>query len=228
VQRIEAAERSAKVGQEVAGEWLARTVVRGSYVPVLTDVFDRLALDMDPLEQVVYLHLYRLALGDERNFCRVSRRELQARANLSDRRLGKALSGLVGKDMVRLVQRDRAGTLYRVRLPHEVLGEAEPGDLYLARKPVAPARAPEPNPLPKPKAVKNVSHRADRVTVGSVAAAFLEKHAEGPGRSRAEVVEAILDRMEAGRSLTEIAEELQRFGQKAPKRTPVSELKRFA
>jgi hypothetical protein len=246
----------------VAGEWLARTVVRERYVPVLLDVYDRLALEQSALEQALYGHLYRLALGDERNWCRVSRRELGQRTRLSERRLGKALAGLVDRGHIRLVQRDRRGTLYRVVLPHEVFGEAAPDAVHVARRapgaadkksapwPATPSRAPaptsaktsaktgprkrEPPPLPRAIAAPDRPHKAykkssplDPSSVGSLAASFIARFSERPGRSRAEVVEEILGRLEEGQSLEETAVELERFGSKAPKATPISELARF-
>src|SRR5437762_1874971 len=91
VAELEAIDPAAMAGRTVHGEWLARTTIRDRYVPVLLDVFDRLALDLEPEEQALYLHLYRLALGDERNHCRATRDELRRRTRMSDRRLGKAL-----------------------------------------------------------------------------------------------------------------------------------------
>lgn len=131
---IESIDKATPFGRRIGEHWLAQTHVRAAYVPVLLDVFDRLALEQGAEEQAVYGHLYRLALGDERNCCRVSRKDLSARTNLSDRRLGKALAGLVTKKHVALVERDRMGTLYRVFLPHEVFGEATPDAVLSVRE----------------------------------------------------------------------------------------------
>lgn len=241
-----AAMAAVQVGEHV----LARTIVRDGFIPVLQDVFDRLATEQEPLEQLTYLHLYRLALADERNWCRVSRAELQKRTNLSDRRVMKALAGLVDKGHIALVDRDTRGTLYRVRLPHEVFGEAADAVQQARPKEDAPARkarakqkpaqkaapakaAPAPEPTrqapSRPSAAKPASRRKapPRMTVGSVARSFLDRFGERPGRTREELIEQILNRREAGRSLEEIQEELHRFGDAMPETTPLKDLERF-
>ncbi len=226
-------------GQEVGGHWLARATVRSRYVAVLEDVYDRLALAQDAMEQCVYGHLYRLAYGAEQNFCRVSRRELSTRTQLSDRRLGKALAGLVDKKHVALVQRDRRGTLYRVFLPHEVFAEPDhDAVITVRRRRTAPAPKP---PAPKPPApdkrapgpvadtpqkkqgTKNVD-----LTLGALVRAAVDEHGESPGRSRAEVLEAVLDRLEGGVPLAQVQRDLARFYRLAPRRVPIAELARYA
>ncbi|MCP4504652.1 MAG: hypothetical protein GY822_32510 [Deltaproteobacteria bacterium] len=131
IAEVEAIDMGSPFAREVRGEWLANTLVRASFVAIPDDVFDRLLPTQAPLEQVLYLHLLRLCLAKERNFCRASRRELAERCQLSDRRLGAALAGLVDKDHIRLVDRNRKGTLYRVCFPHEVFGESAPASLHM-------------------------------------------------------------------------------------------------
>lgn len=247
VAELEALDPAAPGGRHLGGEWLGRAVVRAGHVPVLLDVYDRLALDQEPEEQALYGHLYRLALGEERNWCRVSRRELCTRTRLSDRRLGKALAGLVAKGHVRLMERDKRGTLYRVRLPHEVFGEPDhdhvqfPGAGAAKRAPAPAAAAPrqaaaaaagrKPEARPPAKRAAQTLGSNDTLsksqTVGEVAAAFVERFGEGRGRSRAEVVEEVLGLLEDGYSLAEAQEALLAFGAKAPRQTPLSELGRF-
>jgi len=296
VQELFAEDRGTPIAREVGGAILARTLVREGYVAVLTDVYDRLALDQEAPEQAVYGHLYRLALGDDRNFCRVTKADLMRRTRLSERRLLKALAGLVTKGHVALVHRDREGTLYRVVLPHEVFGEG-PGDAVLvSRTPTgrrapdcarpspeerrratgggadgdrpspqekAPARAraapdrgegrrapdgarPSPEerrrssgggadgdrPSPEEKAPARARAAPDReeslqeyTSIGSLAAGFVARFG-GPGREHESVVEEIMGRLEEGRSLREVAEELALFAREAPRRTPIAELAR--
>jgi hypothetical protein len=212
---------------EVEGHTLGRVLVRERFVPVLADVFDRLALQQEPLEQVVYAHLYRLAVGEERNWCRVSRSELGKRTRLSDRRLMKALAGLVDMGHIALVSRDRRGTLYRVLLPHEVLGEAGE-EVMVGRAKAARAQPRQASPArPSPAATRPRPRkgRAGAASVGSVAAEFIAAHGERPGRMRADVVDEILGRLEEGRSFDEIRAELQRFARSAPKTAPLSALR---
>lgn len=266
---LEALDPAVATGRMVEGEWLARCVVRDRFVPVLLDVYDRLALDQDANEQALYGHLWRLSLADERNWCRVSLKELQQRTRLSERRLNKALAGLVAKGHVRLVERDRRGTLYRVMLPHEVFQEPDGDVVHMPRPRAAPmkpspsqegpsphrttssptpqppvpprkASSPPPPPTPQPSAVSpppsapRAPKKGDRfdtlldsTTVGTLARSFVERFGEAPGRTRAEVVEEILGLLEDGCSLPEAAEKLAAFGRGSPKRTPLSELRRY-
>lgn len=282
---LEALDPAVASGRMVEGEWLARCVVRDRFVPVLWDVYDRLALDQEAHEQAVYGHLWRLALGEERNWCRVSLKELQQRTKLSERRLNKALAGLVAKGHLRLVERDRRGTLYRVMLPHEVFGEPD-GDVVHMPRPrpgtgggtsAAPAGASGNAPRPAPNVgtarasaatsasestargaggaresspsggaaeatgrhgpasarprSRKIGHDSDTLldssSIGALARSFVERFGEGPGRTREDVVEEILGLLEDGVALADAASKLAAFGKAAPRRTPLSELKRF-
>ncbi|MFO8058657.1 MAG: hypothetical protein R6V10_15330 [bacterium] len=101
------------------GEWLGGARL-GDGVSVPPEVFDELALDQSPLEQTVFLHLFRLSYGKAGNFCRVGKKELRNRSGVSDRRLNVALDGLVRKGHIKPMHRNTAGTLYRVYLPSEI------------------------------------------------------------------------------------------------------------
>jgi len=134
---------------EYNGDWLGG-VELGAGAVVPHSVFDTLAPEQTPLEQAVYLHLFRLSYGEGRNFIRVGKRELTRRARVSDRRLNVALDGLVEKGHVKPLHRSVAGTLYRVYLPSEVLDTSpEPGLKTGERKEIEPESADEPDrPVP--------------------------------------------------------------------------------
>lgn len=107
-----------------AGEWLGAAVIRDRFVPVPRDAFDRVAARLNAEEQATYFHLLRLSYGAGRNFCRVGKRDLMARLAVSERHLNRLLDGLVRRRAVRAVHRNNLGTLYRVQLPAEMLGES--------------------------------------------------------------------------------------------------------
>ncbi|MBN2359570.1 MAG: hypothetical protein JXR83_08940 [Deltaproteobacteria bacterium] len=119
--------------RRVGGDALGRAVIRDGFVPVLNQVFDELLPRLSPIEQVLYLQLYRRSYGEERNFCRVARRELCRDAGLSLRRFNRALAGLVRHGAVALLQRNRRGTFYRVRLPREISGQQPGSEVLLGR-----------------------------------------------------------------------------------------------
>ncbi len=101
------------------GEWLGGARLQGG-VNIPAEVFDELAPQQSPLEQAVFLHLFRLSYGNAGNFCRVGKKELCNRSGVSDRRLNVALDGLVRKGHIKPLHRNTGGTLYRVYIPSEV------------------------------------------------------------------------------------------------------------
>lgn len=135
---VETLAASEFVRQQVGDQVLGRAVVRAAFVPVLKQVFDELLPQLEPIEQLLYLQLYRRAFGEERNFCRVARRELCQATGFSVRRFNRALAGLVRRGAVRLMQRDRQGTCYRVLLPRELAGLQPGTEVMLGRLGPAP------------------------------------------------------------------------------------------
>lgn len=123
-------------------------LLQGPQVPLLLEVTDRLGPLLSPESFVVYVHLYRLAVAVGRNVCRVGLHELARRTGLQGRRLNKAIADAVAVGAVVLVDRSRDGTLYRVRLPGEVLDEAPV--TTLPGPAVAPAPAPTSTPTSTP------------------------------------------------------------------------------
>jgi hypothetical protein len=192
---------------DVAGHELTRVVIRGSVTAVSNRVFDELALEQSALEQVVYLHLYRLAIGLERNFCSVSRVELAKRTCLTDRRLGKALAGLVGKGHIAMVERTRDGTVYVVRLPEDVV-DAPPS--------TAPTREPI-STSPAAMAVPN--------SIGDAVRCAQEAY---PQRrwSGASLTEAVLALLEEGVPFVGMPGAFAHFHAVAPVQTPVTSIVR--
>src|SRR5512142_675679 len=80
-----------------AGELLGAARVRSAFVAIPLDVFDEAAPGLQPEVQAAYLHLVRLSYGDGRNWCRITKRELQRRLRMTERRLLRALDALVGR-----------------------------------------------------------------------------------------------------------------------------------
>ena len=115
-----------RVEVEVAG---GRVVVgpallQGPQVPLLLEVTDRLGPLLSAESFVVYVQLYRLAVAHGKNAHRIGLAELERRCGLRGRRLNKAIADAVATGALVLIDRTRDGTLYRVRLPGEVLDEA--------------------------------------------------------------------------------------------------------
>ncbi len=108
-------------------KWLGGSLFEGG-VTVPASVFDLLGPVLGPVEQAVYIQMFRLSYGKEKNWCRVGKRELGQRTGLSDRRLNASLDGLVTKGVIGPLHRNTKGTLYRIYLPAEILeNKDEPG-----------------------------------------------------------------------------------------------------
>jgi hypothetical protein len=207
---VEGADRSslARASVDVAGVRVSvgRVLLRGASVPLLHDVVDRLFPLLQAEEVAVYVQLYRLAVDVDKNVCRVSRAELSRRTRLADRRLGRAIAGLVEKKAVVLIDRDRDGTLYRVMLPDEMF-DAAPATLLPVGVDVAPA-----GDAPR--------------SVGDVCTWFAARHGGGAGRTGADVAGLVMELLEEGHTFRQIPALLDAFMQKAPKTTPLRDLPR--
>ncbi|MDP2345110.1 MAG: hypothetical protein Q8O67_29465 [Deltaproteobacteria bacterium] len=217
---VEGADRSslARASVDVVGGarvTVGRVILRGASVPLLHDVVDRLFPLLQAEEVVVYVQLYRLAVDVDKNVCRVSRAELSRRTRLADRRLGRAIAGLVEKRAVVLIDRDRDGTLYRVMFPHEIFDEATAPTTVL---PVA---------IDVVDVVAPVAPVADAPrSVGDVCVWFAARHGSGPGRKGADVAGLVLELLEEGHTFRQIPALLDAFVLKAPKTTPLRDLPR--
>jgi hypothetical protein len=145
VSRAEALAPGEMLRFPVGSDLLGAARVRSRFAPIPLDAFDRAAPLLAAEEQAAYLHLLRLSYGEGRNFCRAPKRELMARLGLSERRLLHVLASLVEKRFARPVHRDNRGTLWRVNLPGEALGEPPGDDVLLGRAaPAAPPARPRP------------------------------------------------------------------------------------
>ena len=199
---------------------LGRVLVRGPSVPLLNDVVDRLFPLLQPEEVAVYVHLYRLAVDVDKNVCRVSRPELSRRTRLADRRLGRAIAGLVEKQAVVLVDRDRDGTLYRLMFPEEIFDAAP-------QPPMTAVVALVPSPMPVVDATEPGANPAALPrSVGDVCTWFAAVYGSGPGRTGTDVASCVLELLEEGHTFRTIPALFDAFVRKAPKTTPLRDLQR--
>lgn len=220
--------------RSIGGHWIFPVRVKGRAVPILDEVFDDLAPLQSPLEQIVYLHLYRLAIGAGRNACRVSNADLARRARLSPIRLKKAVAGLVAKGHVVLLHRDCGGTLYRVVFPHELFDRGDAGAIEV------PAAAPDPLAAascaaPPPPVVEPPEGRPLRAkrgwdfdslsrsrTPAELADRYVLVYGERPGRTRAEVLAEAERLIAAGQTIYELAFFIIEFAETVPRTTPIA------
>ncbi len=216
----------ARVEVVVAGRCVVvgPAMIQGRSVPLLLEVMDRVGPLLSPESFVVYLQLYRLALADGRNACRVSLGELSRRTGLRDRRLGKAVADLVAADHVVLIDRTRDGTLYRVRLPDEPEGAAVVSAAPKTAAPKTAAPKTAPSKTAPPKTAPSLSSTPH--SVGDVCTWFATQFAAGPGRSGSDVAAIVMELLESGWTFARIPPLLERFIKTSPKTTPLRDLQR--
>jgi hypothetical protein len=219
-------------------------LLQGPQVPLLLEVTDRLGPLLSPESFVVYLHLYRLAVAEGKNACRLGLAELARRTGLQGRRLNKAIADAVAARAIVLVDRTRDGTLYRVRLPGEILDEG-PTVLPTVLPTTATAtattttatssRTTRPTPtvpptattvLPTPALGSTTTPMAPR-SVGDVCRWFEATWGSGPGRSGPDVATAVMALLEDGETFATIPALLTAFVQKAPRSAPLRDLTRY-
>jgi len=109
---------------EFGEERLGGVLIKGPSLAIPLEILDQSLRKMAPIEQAVYLQLFRLSFGTGKNFCRVGKKELAERTGLSLVRLNASLGGLVRKGFARPVHRSVRGTLWRVFHPAETGAKA--------------------------------------------------------------------------------------------------------
>jgi len=220
---------------EYGDELLGGMLLNGESVSFPREIFDQFLRKMEPIEQSVYLQLFRLSFGAGRNFCRVSKKELAERSNMSLVRLNASLEGLVKKGFTRPLHRSVRGTLWRVFHPAE-LGEktayrVEEGKrVRLELKKPRPAK---PTPLPR-KPVEsplNVEKFAElggekpELPLKSLAEKFFELRKKKPAPDETDEALAILTGLlEDGFSRKQVLFALQWYAEKFPKEKDLSRL----
>ncbi len=105
---------------EYGDETLGGVMLKGKMIAIPEEVFDLFLSELEPIEQSVYLQLFRLSYARSRNFCRVGKKDLARRTRLSLLRLNAALEGLARKKMIKPLHRSVKGTLWRVYHPAEL------------------------------------------------------------------------------------------------------------
>lgn len=100
--------------------------ISSNYFLMDADVFDVLAREQDPYEQLVYGYLYRQSYGRNRRMCFVGLKSLIENCRLSKNSVRRTLTRLEQKKHIEVVervnQRNMKGTIYRVFLPCEISG----------------------------------------------------------------------------------------------------------
>jgi hypothetical protein len=117
---------SATVDSLETAEIPEQVKLTSNYFLMDADVFDVLPMVQTPLEQAIYLHLYRQSYGRNCRTCFAGLKTLTEICRLSKNTVRKALESLEKKGHIqrveRLNNRNHKGTLYRIHLPCEMPG----------------------------------------------------------------------------------------------------------
>lgn len=220
---------------EYGDELLGGVSLKGKAILIPEPILDQFLSRLEPIEQSVYLQLFRLSYGQARNFCRVGRKDLTRRTNLSPLRLNAALEGLVKKKMIIPLHRSVRGTLWRVFHPGE-LGEkagyqVEEGKRIKIKieKPARPkGLVPPKTPLESPLNVERfagISKGQPEVPLRKMAERFFELREKKPGAEETdEALSIITGLLEDGFSRKQVMFAVEWFGQKFPKEKDLSRL----
>lgn len=103
-----------------------RVEITSNYFLMDADVFDVLAREQDPYEQVIYGYLYRQSYGRNRQMCFAGLKSIVETCQISKNSVRRTLARLEQKKHIKVVERinrqNMKGTVYRVFLPCEISG----------------------------------------------------------------------------------------------------------
>jgi len=227
-------DRSAPPGPlfQYGDETLGGILLKGPELQLPLEILDQLLRKMQPIEQSVYLQLFRLSYGRSKNFCRVGKKELSERTGLSLVRMNAALEGLVKKRLAKPIHRSIRGTLWRVYHPAE-LGEkagykVEQGKLVklkLKESRAAPA-APPKKPIESPLNIEkfaDISREKPEIPLRKIAEKFFElKNRKPEAEEMDDALAIVTGLLEDGFSRKQALFAVEWFAQKFPKEKDLS------
>ena len=220
---------------EYDDEKLGAVILKGKTISIPEEIFDAFLSELEPIEQCVYLQLFRLSYSRSRNFCRVGKRDLSKWTNLSPLRLNVGLEGLVKKKMIKPMHRSIQGTLWRVYHPKE-LGykadyEIEEGkkikvELQKLKK-LKPEALPQ-KPLESPLNIdrfSDISKEKPEIPLKKMADRFFELKGKKPASMELdEALAVITGLLEDGFSRKQVMFAVEWFVKKFPKEKDLSRL----
>jgi len=166
----------ARPGETVEIKYNGVTLRNGRVFSSISDLYDTLMPGLDASEQAVFGHIYRLSVGEGRNWLRIGKKELMRRTRLSQRKLLKTLSSLTERNLIRPLQRNTNGTLYEVYTIEKIQSVALPKhppeikEKHPAKtKKVIPQRE---KPLESPLNIEVFSGEGKVVKIGEIAREF--------------------------------------------------------
>ncbi|MBA7491550.1 hypothetical protein ES702_02098 [subsurface metagenome] len=111
--------------KKIKEQKISKTInLSSNYYKMDNNVSDFLNPTQTSTEQAVYNRLYRLAIGYQKNICRIGMGALARSINIksSQKTIKKAIEGLIQKGHIKRFDTNKRGTLYQIFLPHEIKG----------------------------------------------------------------------------------------------------------
>jgi len=216
-------------------ETLGGVSLKGKSISIPEEILDKFMAELEPVEQCVYLQLFRLSYAKSKNFCRVGKKELAKRANLSLLRLNSGLMGLARKNLIKPIHRSIKGTLWRVYHPAE-LGKKVNYEIELGKKieikvekpkpekPLAPPKPPLESPITVDR-LADLSKDKPQIPLRKIAERFFElKNKEPSPEEMDDTIAVITGLLEDGFSRKQVILAIEWFTKKFPKEKNLSRL----
>jgi Helix-turn-helix domain len=119
---------------------------RSLFFSFFNEMVDDLLPTLDPNEQVLYIRLFRLSYGFNRNYCTVSQSLLIERTGFSRNTIRTSLQSLARKGWISIAEAgNRVSTTYQVVLPREKRTESSRGARNFDRQNLTLRRRPSGN-----------------------------------------------------------------------------------
>lgn len=100
-------------------------IPKNKFCKVHNWIFDELSKVLDIYEWAVYIHLYRLAIGFNKDTCRIGLGALQKRTGASYNKVKDAVQNLIDKKyLVKAGEHNQEGTLYKLGVPPDGIPES--------------------------------------------------------------------------------------------------------
>lgn len=109
--------------------WDTAEPVRG-HLRIPNTYLDSIARTLDPLEQVIYLQLFRLSVGYGKDECLIGLAKLSERCNISESTIQRTIKKMVAKNLIKKINWDiekgkAPGSIYKLVIPTTIVTETK-------------------------------------------------------------------------------------------------------
>jgi hypothetical protein len=180
-----------------------RGEIKSNYTKIPNAVLDGALAHLGPSAQLVYLHLLRLAIGHNRDWCKIGHARLQERTGLGESAATKALRDLERAGLVAVLRVDGAnpdrkkrGTEFRLYLPADTPLESTP--VKLTPVDSTGVKSTDMKETPRKSYETAAASAAPSIyEVRTIGARLFERHRSDPGFDHERLAELVADALAA-------------------------------